>query len=236
MHLAGGVAVAAHAVEVAQQSAAVAHLLERHACGQRKVRDTERPGVRRVGLRLERFVRHAKVRRAGAGHHPRDHHVGRQLWRQMAKLARNNRAAARVNVLIRVGAGVVAGEANLVAGGMPGVVVMEAADDGPLVHDAGGARQHVGEQDAGDARADDAELAAVFHRSFGLGVPHVDVAGSAAHPEDDGRGAARADISAGIAAGLMAKQVAQGQPGGPQDARFDEAAPGAHVTPEFVTA
>jgi hypothetical protein len=51
----------------------------------------------------------------------------------------------------------------------------------------GAHRQQVAKLDAGDAAGDGAELAAVIGRGVGLGVPHVDVARSAAHPEDDDR-------------------------------------------------
>ena len=49
----------------------------------------------------------------------------------------DDRAAAGIDVLVRIGAGWIAGEANLIAGGVAGVVVVQAADDRPLVHDPG---------------------------------------------------------------------------------------------------
>ena len=73
---------------------------------------------------------------------------------------------------------------------MPRVVVVHAADDGPLVHRGGAHRQHIGQLNAGHASAHRAELAAVFDGGVGLGVPHVDVAGTAGEPERDHRLAA----------------------------------------------
>ena len=179
--------------------------LDRQPVGQLKVRHPERAGTGRVGLRLERLVRHAQIGRAGAGDHPRDHHVRRQVGIQVAELLGDDRAAAGMDVLVGVAARVIAGEANLVAGRVARVVVVQAADDRPLVHDACAHRQHVGELNARHARVHRAELAAVLGRGVGLGVPHVDVAGPAAHPEqDDVVGLLRAARPASALAGAAA--------------------------------
>ncbi len=139
----------------------------------------------------------------------------------MAELPGDDRAAAGMDVLVRVGAGGIAGEANLIAGGVAGVVVVEAADDGPLLHDPAGHRQQVAQEDAGHLARRNAELAAILDRGVWLGVPHVDVAGTAAHPQDDDRrfapGGGGDDRSR-----LLTQKFAKAESGAAEDTGFQE--------------
>ena len=61
----------------------------------------------------------------------------------MSQLPGNDGTATRVDVVVRRRSGRIAGEANLIAAGMAGVVVVQTANDGPPVHDAAGQGQEI---------------------------------------------------------------------------------------------
>ena len=65
------------------------------------------------------------------------------------------------------------------------VPAVHRADDRELVEHRRLLRQVLAERDAGQPGGDDAEGAAVLERAVGLGVPGVDLAGAAGHPEQD---------------------------------------------------
>src|SRR5215213_3187074 len=105
--------VAADRIEVAQERTALADLIERDARGRAEVGNAEWAGGRRIDTGLERLVSDAQIRRIGPGHLARNHHIAWQLQAQMAELPGNDSAAGRINILVGIGAGVVAGKANL---------------------------------------------------------------------------------------------------------------------------
>ena len=144
---------------------------------------------------------------------------------KVAKLLRHDGAAARVDVLIRVRAGRIAGEADLIARGMAGIIVVEAAEDRPLIHDLAAHRQQVREKDAGDVGGKRAKLAAILGRGVGLRIPHIDVAGAAAHPEDNDR---RLTRGTGRGGRFVPEQIGETEPGGAEHACFQK---GAAVVP-----
>ena len=113
--------------------------------------------------------------------------------------------------------------------------MMEAADDRPFVHDPAAARQHVAEENAGDVGRVDAELAAVFDRGVGFGIPGIDMAGPAAHPQnDDGR--LTCLPSRGLGPPFLTQQVGQCQSAAAEHTGLDETAPAdADLLPEFFT-
>jgi hypothetical protein len=69
----------------------------------------------------------------------------------------------------------------------PAAVVADRADDRQVVRLPTQVRQVFAELDAGRARRDGAERAAVLGRGVGLHVPGVDVRRPAAEPDQDGR-------------------------------------------------
>src|SRR5262249_46965163 len=71
-----------------------------------------------------------------------------------------------------------------------------------------------------------AELAAVFERGIGLGVPRLVLGRAAAHPEDDDRVLARGDLC-GRRGGsrFQAQQARERETGGGQETRLEGAAP-----------
>ena len=102
---------------------------------------------------------------------------------------------------------------------VPGV---HRADDRELVEHRRLLRQVLAEQDAGQPGGDDAERAAVLERAVGLGVPGVDLAGAAGHPEQDD-GLASPDRPARLGgAGPVAEQVRQAQPGQARQAGLEQ--------------
>ena len=66
--------------------------------GSEKFGNVERPRLGRVDAGLEGLARHPEVGGARPRHHPRYHHVRRQVRRQAAELSRDDRAAARHHV------------------------------------------------------------------------------------------------------------------------------------------
>ena len=101
--------------------------------------------------------------------------------------------------------------------------MMKTANDRPLVIHAGGHRQHIGQENAGDARTSNAELAAKLDGRIGLGVPHVDMTGPAAHPQNDDGGRRRrlAECTCLI---LGTQQLTERQPRRTQNTGLHEAA------------
>ncbi len=76
----------------------------------------------------------------------------------------------------------------------------------------------------GSLRGDDAERTTVLERAVGLGVPGVDLAGAASHPEQDD-GLAAPDRPAGLrGAGPVTEQARQAQPGQARQAGLDQVA------------
>ena len=218
VELAGTLDIATEFVEVLEQRFAVADVLVGESGGEREIGHFEGAALSGVGDGFKCLVRNAEIRRACAGRVFRDHDVGRHRRVLMADLLRDDGADTRVNVLVRGDAAVVTGEAYLVAGAVARVVVVQAAHDRPLVHELGGQGQHVGEADAGHAGSDGAELAAILDRCVGLRIPHVDVAGSAAHPQQQDRVQLRSGFL------LFGSQyVAETQPGGTEKTGLHEA-------------
>ncbi len=92
---------------------------------------------------------------------------------------------------VLVALGIDAGGGESVAGleGLVGLVIaaggIDGAEDRELVEHGRLLRQVLADDHAGDLRLDDAEGAAVLDGSVGLGVPGVDLTGAAGHPEED---------------------------------------------------
>ncbi len=146
VHHADAVDIATQQVETAQESLTILDLLGGDALGDREIRDGElRPFRRGVGLRFKRRTLRPEVSRAGAGDHAGNHHVGEHRRVKMLQLPSDHRAQAGVQILVLVRSRWIAGEHHLVAARVADVAVLggmlQTADDGPLVHDAGGLRQ-----------------------------------------------------------------------------------------------
>ena len=148
----------------------IADLFQRHPGGPLEVRQLERAFIRWVGDGFERFVRHAQIRRARAGDLARDHHVRRHLRVLVPDLFRHDAADTRVDVFVRRRAGVVPREADLIPRAVPRVVVVQAADDAPLLHDFPGLGKHVGQVDPRHGRGFGAEFTAELGRGAMQGV------------------------------------------------------------------
>lgn len=99
----------------------------------------------------------------------------------MPEFLGHNGAAAWVEILLDVLARRIAGEHDLVAGGMARVRVVQAADDRILVLDLRRHRQQVTNLDARDAGAHRTERATIILRCVGFGIPCLMLAGTAAH-------------------------------------------------------
>ena len=193
IHHAEPVDIAAQQVEAAQESLTVLDLLGGDALGNGQIRDDElRPFRGGVGQRFKRRALRPEIGGAGAGDHPRNHHIGEHRRIEMLQLASDDRTHAGMQILVLVHSGGVPGEDDLVAARVADVAVLggmlQTADDGPFVHDAGGLRQEFAELDAGDRGGDRLELAPDIDRGVGLHVPGFELTGAAAHVEHDGGG------------------------------------------------
>jgi hypothetical protein len=160
---------------------------------------------------FKRIVRRAKPGRAGSRHHGRNHHIGRQLRTQLLLLASHDRAAARHDVDIGIGPGRIAGKANLVAVRVADVAVlrpmMQAANDGPLVHDLGTLGKQFADLNAGHRGGDGRKVAADFRGRIGLRVPHIVLTRAAAHPKYDHRLAIRRRLRSCDRSGFAAEDI-----------------------------
>jgi hypothetical protein len=104
------------------------------------------------------------------------------------------------------------------------------AQEREAIHPCSLPGQMLADEDAGDAGAGDAEGAAILRRPGGLGVPGVDVAGTARHPQQDDRLAARGLRSRGGSVPL-AQQGGQAEARQAREARLEEVAPRRHRQP-----
>ena len=160
----------------------------RSPCGSRDGEGEESP--REVGTRRDRPRRGGAGSKGGQGRQgPRredggDHDI--EHWGEVALLLGHDGAATGVDVLVGVAfLGRVARKHDLVARGVTSISVIEAPDDGELVHHLGALGEKIANVDARHVGAGGTEVAAVFLRGVGLGIPSLVLGGAAALPEND---------------------------------------------------
>src|SRR5262245_4849730 len=109
---------------------------------------------------------------------------------------------------------------------MVGTPRIDTAEDREAVHHRRLLRQMFADDQPWNARADDAERPAVLRRPVRLGVPGVDVAGAAGHPEQDDALSLARGLSVLGRLCLLLEQTGQGETGHPGEAGFEEVAAG----------
>jgi len=178
-------------VEPLQELPPVRQLLRRDACTQTQVGDHERRGIGGIDHRLERLAGRAQPGRPRAWDHLGDHDIGRHGRVEMLLLPEYVGAATGHDVDLAIASRRVAGEANLVAVAMADVAILltvgQTSDNRPFVHQAGGQGQQFGDSDAGNLGGDRVEFSAYLDGGVRFGVPHIVLAGAAAHPQNDDR-------------------------------------------------
>src|SRR6516225_2294243 len=107
---------------------------------------------------------------------------------------------------------------------MAGIAMIQAADNRPFIHDLAALREQVGQDNSGHLGRTNAEFTAILDRGVGFGIPHIDVAGSAAHPENDDRMRVSRTGARLSGSGLKTKQIGQAQSGGSENAGLQETA------------
>jgi hypothetical protein len=99
---------------------------------------------------------------------------------------------------------------------------MQAAHDGPFVHQLRAHWQQVANLNAGHRGRHGAECAAVFRRGIGLRIPGFMLARTAAHPKQDDRFFARRRFSRGPRGLFQPQQARERQPGHPEEPGADK--------------
>jgi hypothetical protein len=103
--------------------------------------------------------------------------------------------------------------------------MMQAADDGPFVHNPRAHREQIADLDAGNFGGDRAEFAAVLDRRFRFRIPRLVLAGAAPHPEDDNGIFPRSRFAVSRGSRFTFEQVRQRQARQTKQAHFQKAAP-----------
>src|SRR5262245_57539001 len=107
---------------------------------------------------------------------------------------------------------------------MAGVVVIEAANDRPLVHDPRAHWQQVTNLNARHGSRCRPELPSIFNRRIRLRVPRLVLAGTPAHPKNDNRTFATGGLSMDGGTSFETQYITQRQPRKTQHSRFQETA------------
>ncbi len=181
---AGTVDIAPQAVETLEHAHPLLKLLQADAARQSQVADVE-AFVVGIVVRFERIVGHSQIGCRRTARAAGQRHISRKTGHARTPLLAHDAAVAGHFVGRDIVRRRIAGEQKVRRRLVPGVGMRHRANDRQPIDHFGAVRQVFGDLIAGQDRGHRIETAAKLGRSLGLQIPHVEMTGTPALPDQD---------------------------------------------------